>query len=660
MKIDLDKPGGVTQINIKREINLTYLAIIFALVGIIWFIIHTIQNHYPNYSFDIVIFSTIILLLAYGVFVYLLSRLGYLLRIKKYLPANDLELDESLLNPKKLTFLVPSYKEETRTIYQTLLSAAFQFYPNRKIVLLIDDPVNSKDEESKKMLLEARKVVSLVQSIFESQRIVIERIINSNKPNSVQEAYNSTIKWVKSIQSKQIIKDHTDELFNEVILSKIIVELCRYLDTKPEEKNSIARLRSLFDVELDYFERKQYINLSHEPNKAMNLNSYIQLMGANYNILKKEDGNYILASKNGKIKISNSDYIITLDADSLLICDYALRLVNYLEKKGNERVAVIQTPYSSIPGAQSSLERLAGATTDIQYIIHQGFTLFQATYWVGANAVLRKKALDSIVRWDKERGFKVARYVSDRTVIEDTESTIDLVDKGWTLHNYPRRLSYSATPPDYGSLLIQRRRWANGGLIILPKLLMHLAKQIHRPHYSIPAGFMRIHYLFSIAVVSMGTAILLFYPFKDTAMHLSIFFMAVSYYSIYSRDLTQIGYQARDIFRIYALNLLLLPINLGGVLKSIEQAILKKKIPFGRTPKVGGRTIAPKLYIALMFLIPLFLLFTLVFDLIEGNLLHTVFTSINIASFLYGLKLMGPIESFNELIFRPGYHQRTA
>jgi hypothetical protein len=41
-------------------------------------------------------------------------------------------------------------------------------------------------------------------------------------------------------------------------------------------------------------------------------------------------------------------------------------------------------------------------------------------------------------------------------VIEDTESSVTL----------PHCLA-SATPPD-GSLLIQRTRWANGGLIILP------------------------------------------------------------------------------------------------------------------------------------------------------------------------------------------------
>ncbi|MGK4422613.1 glycosyltransferase family 2 protein, partial [Klebsiella pneumoniae] len=55
----------------------------------------------------------------------------------------------------------------------------------------------------------------------------------------------------------------------------------------------------------------------------------------------------------------------------------------------NERVGIIQTPYSAYRGRRSHLERLAGATTDVQHIVHQGLTAFDATFWVGANAVIR-------------------------------------------------------------------------------------------------------------------------------------------------------------------------------------------------------------------------------------------------------------------------------
>ncbi len=56
-------------------------------------------------------------------------------------------------------------------------------------------------------------------------------------------------------------------------------------------------------------------------------------------------------------------------------------------------IAISQTTYSAYPNPPSRLERVAGATTDIQYLVHQGFTAYNATFWVGANAVLRHSAL---------------------------------------------------------------------------------------------------------------------------------------------------------------------------------------------------------------------------------------------------------------------------
>ena len=141
-------------------------------------------------------------------------------------------------------------------------------------------------------------------------------------------------------------------------------------------------------------------------------------------------------------------------------------------------MAIAQTPYSAFPGAATRLERIAGATTDLQHIVHQGLTYYDATFWVGANAVIRKKALDQIAETSYIGDWEIKQYIKDRTVIEDTESTIDMGIHGWRLFNYPERLSYSATPPDFGSLCIQRRRWANGGLLILSKL--HRQSRIRR------------------------------------------------------------------------------------------------------------------------------------------------------------------------------------
>jgi hypothetical protein len=408
----------------------------------------------------------------------------------------------------------------------------------------------------------------------------------------------------------------------------------------------------MFTVEVTSFERKRYLNLSHEVNKAMNLNSYIGLMGKSFR-KRFRDGSLHLEevdSSEADFAVPDADYLITLDADSVVSPDYALRLIHLMEQPGNERVAVAQTPYSAVPNPPGVLERIAGATTDIQYIIHQGFTGYDATYWVGANALLRKSALMDIAVIDEERGFPVKRYIQDRTVIEDTESSIDLVNRGWRLYNYPERLSYSATPPDFGSLIVQRRRWANGGLIILPKLLRFLARgPISRN--TLAEGFMRIHYLVSITAVNLGLVILLAFPFTESIRSLWLPVTALPYFLLYMRDLELIGYRRSDLFRVYALNLLLIPVNLGGVFKSLQQAWTKKKIPFGRTPKVQGRTAAAPLYVFAEYALLLHWAVSALADFFVGRWVHGVCALGNASFLLYAiLRFVGLRESLEDVI----------
>jgi cellulose synthase/poly-beta-1,6-N-acetylglucosamine synthase-like glycosyltransferase len=127
-------------------------------------------------------------------------------------------------------------------------------------------------------------------------------------------------------------------------------------------------------------------------------------------------------------------------------------------------------------------------------------TLATSSLW----AVLRRAALEDIRQTTRQGEVEVTRYIQGTTVIEDTVSTIDLMAKGWQLHNYPERLAYSATPPDFGALLIQRRHWANGGLLILPKLLRFLLRGPYRLRTFVE-GMIRLHYLIAIGAASLAT-----------------------------------------------------------------------------------------------------------------------------------------------------------
>jgi cellulose synthase/poly-beta-1,6-N-acetylglucosamine synthase-like glycosyltransferase len=341
---------------------------------------------------------------------------------------------------------------------------------------------------------------------------------------------------------------------------------------------------------------------------------------------------------------------VTLDADSLLHPAYALRLAGVMEREENRSLAVIQTPYSAIPDPVRALERVAGATTDVQYVIDQGSTVCDAAFWIGANAMLRREALEDIAEWDDERGYAIRRYIQDRTVIEDTESSVDLIERGWSIYNYPERLSYSATPDDFGSLLIQRRRWANGGLIILPKLLRYLrgrGPSLRR----LGEAYSRIHYLISIPVVTLAVLGLLFYPFEENLWSFWFPLTAVPYFALYGRDLVQAGYRLSDLFRVYVLNLMLLPINVGGVAKSVEQAFTRAKIPFSRTPKVEGRVGAPAGYVWAEYAMVLGLLGIGVWDLFEARWLHALLGFFSAACVSYALVVfVGLRESFEDLL----------
>ena len=215
-------------------------------------------------------------------------------------------------------------------------------------------------------------------------------------------------------------------------------------------------------------------------------------------------------------------------------------------------------------------------------------------------------------------------------MIEDTESSIDLGLHGWGLHNYPERLSYSATPPDFGALVIQRRRWANGGLLILPKFWTTIRKR-HRANnpVSLAEITLRVNYMASIAWASFGLIFLLAYPYDSRLLSPLVLLAALPYFLAMASDLHYCGYKRTDVFRIYGFNIILLPVQLAGVLKSIQQALTGKKIPFARTPKVKSHTVAPLIYVVIPVLIIAFSVLTFIRDYSAGNWGNAIFAAFN-------------------------------
>jgi len=115
--------------------------------------------------------------------------------------------------------------------------------------------------------------------------------------------------------------------------------------------------------------------------------------------------------------------------------------------------------------------------------------------------------------------------------------------------NYPERLAYSATPPDFGSLLVQRRRWAHGGLLVLPKLWRYARSRPFRVRKPFEI-LVRAHYLGSICGSSIGLFLLLFVPIEEGLGSAWLPLTAAPYFLLFWRVLLQAGDPIGDTLRV--------------------------------------------------------------------------------------------------------------
>lgn len=650
-----------------RKIVLGRIAIFVTIIAWFMYVITTIMREFIEggpqtlrFVLEATSYLLVVSFLTFSALMYLSARQGALYRFRDHVrtPRGPLDQHFSEGYDHEITVLIPSYREEPEVIAKTLWSAALQEFPRKRIVLLIDDPPAPEDAQDQESLALARELPGRVAAELEDPRLRLSAAsdqlrmeldgADSVAPETlarVCEDYRFAADWLEAKAQAHPLVDHMDAFFADRVLMGLVGDLrlttialdgalTQANGPSPERVRQLHdRLLWIFSAELTSFERKQFASLSSEANKAMNLNAYIGLMGGRWNAEQTAAGPVLVPAAPDEpcdLEVPWTEYLLTLDADSMLLRDYCVRLVHVLEEPGNERIAVVQTPYSSYRGAPSRIERIAGATTDIQHILHQGMTYYDATFWVGANAVIRRSALEDIMERQTVGGFEISTYIQDRTVIEDTESSVDLGTHGWTLANYPERLSYSATPPDFGSLVVQRRRWANGGLLILPKFSRQLRKRRARGERILRREIMlRTNYMASIAWASLGLIFLLAYPYDSRLLSPWVIAAAAPYFLCMAADLRDSGHRASDIFRIYGFNLVLLAVNVAGVLKSVQQALTNTKIPFARTPKVRDRTAAPGIYVFVPYAIVAFSVVTFARDLQAENWGNAAFAAIN-------------------------------
>lgn len=555
----------------------------------------------------------------------------------------------------RVTVLVPTYREERRVLQMTVLSAALARYGNRHIVVLVDDPPDGNSRlQSLQAVEDIRQRVAEVMEKLRAEADDIAGLATSGGADPsvtgarLSSLYICAAEWLEELardlgREASVEFAHVDRFFAEDVVLGLATTyrdhsamLAASTLTLHQIESECARLAVLFCDDIAVFERKSFSNLSHAASKAMNLNSYLGLVGACYDVHDR-GGKWILARNDqpdAAFEVQDADYFLTLDADSVVRPTYLLELVEIAQAM--PEAGVVQTPYLTFPDATSPVERIAGATTDIQYLVHQGSSLFGAAHWVGANALLRKTALDDICVTEHDGTDWRRIFVQDRTVIEDTGSTLDLLGHGWIVHNHFKPLAFSATPADFGSLAIQRQRWSNGGLIIFPSLWRHYLAS-GKLIVGLPGFLLRTHYLLSPLIGNLAVLLLMVLLLADARELLVTSLAMAPYFLLYGYDLSRIGYRFRDLFAVSSLNIMLLPVSLAGVAASLVQLATGRKSAFARTPKVAGRTAVHPIYILFNIGMFVLMLFYVQDGIANADVAGAIVPGVNVLLYGYGL-----------------------
>lgn len=87
-------------------------------------------------------------------------------------------------------------------------------------------------------------------------------------------------------------------------------------------------------------------------------------------------------------------------------------------------------------------------------------------------------------------------------------------------------------------------------------------------------------------------------------------------------------------------------------MKSIKQLITKAKIPFGRTPKIGARTTAPRLYHILNYSFIFYLIYDCALDITNRRYVFAALLSINVGFYVYAVAVFVGFRNSLSDIFR--------
>lgn len=161
---------------------------------------------------------------------------------------------------------------------------------------------------------------------------------------------------------------------------------------------------------------------------------------------------------NNGLKVSTGDLVAVFDADHAPARDFLTYTVGYFQQI--PKLFLVQTPHfflnpDPIERNLRTFETMPSENEMFYGIIQRGLDKWDASFFCGSAAVLKREALD------QTGGF------SGISITEDAETALELHATGWSSVYVDRPLIAGLQPATFTSFIGQRSRWAQGMMQIL-------------------------------------------------------------------------------------------------------------------------------------------------------------------------------------------------
>lgn len=191
-------------------------------------------------------------------------------------------------------------------------------------------------------------------------------------------------------------------------------------------------------------------------------------LGCNY--IKRENRAHAKAGNlNNALQHSQGEFIVTLDADHVPMPDLIDQLVGFF---ADPKVAAVQTAQDfynldSFQHLSQKEPQQAWQQQELFFsVIQPGKDGYNAAFYCGSPAMLRRKALETI------HGF------ATESITEDMHTGLRLQKKGWRTIYFNRTVARGLAPQTFMGFATQWQRWGQGAMQVLRKERVLLGKEL--------------------------------------------------------------------------------------------------------------------------------------------------------------------------------------